>query len=205
MDWKLESRDFGLIGLTIGLLIVVGFITIMPVVALEFTGVRAFTYALPKGIIMAVCLYRIKKYGVISIIGIVMGLTYLIIPGNFGLFVDSSIAGLTADFLIYLIKKDYESNKAIISGIAFYDFIGTAIMYTILILFGLSESILGTVHPRNLFEMLMINVNNLMGNPQMPFIYLLGFLTAIISTGLAILGAWLGIKISEELEQAGVN
>ena len=100
MDWNLESRDFGLIGLTCGLLIVVGFITIMPVVAIEFTGVRAFTFALPRGIIMTICLYRIKKFGVISIIGIIMGLTYLIIPGNFGLFIESVIAGVLADFII---------------------------------------------------------------------------------------------------------
>ncbi|MHA1381086.1 MAG: MptD family putative ECF transporter S component [Candidatus Helarchaeota archaeon] len=203
MDWSLETRDLGIIGLTCGLLIVVGFITIMPVVAFDFLGLRAFTYALPKGIIMAICVYKIKKIGVISMIGIIMGLTYLIMPGNIGLFIEASIAGILSDAIIYLMRTDYSNSKVVIAGVALYDFIGTCIMYTIMIALGFSEMFLGTTRPRNLFEMLMKNINIILGNPQMPFVYLLGILVALTSMGLTIIGAWLGIKISTELKQAG--
>ncbi|MHA1384058.1 MAG: MptD family putative ECF transporter S component [Candidatus Helarchaeota archaeon] len=203
MNWNLESRDLGFIGITCGLLIVVGFITIMPVVAFDFLGIRAITFALPKGIIIAVCVSRIKKSGVISMIGIIMGLIYLILPGSVVLSMGVMIAGVSTDALIYVFRLNYKNNKTVIAGVALYDFISTILLYVVMVALGLVEMFKGMVNPRNLFEMLVININNLIGNPQMPFIYLLGITITLASCFLNIVGAWLGIKISAELKQAG--
>ncbi|MGB4610021.1 MAG: MptD family putative ECF transporter S component [Saccharofermentanales bacterium] len=140
-------------------------------------GAQAFAMALSFALFTSIGLRKVKKSGSLTIIGIFSGLVLLLMAPV--MFFNQLIASLLSESLALILFKSYENKKAILFSAGLFSFftIPTTAVVNIL------------AKGRTITEQV--------GNPITFILFVLG------AAALGFLGAFIGNKISNELEKAG--
>lgn len=175
---RLTLRDVVLLAVVAACLLAVSFLVVPLVVALPIPGIRSLAPSLFYGLLLAVALLKVRQPGTLVVVVFFVGLVLLMM--SWVMFATNVIAGVLAEVIALALFRSYQRTNAVLLASGLY------MPLTVLASLGIGAVIGGPM------------IAQFLANPWV-FVPVLGGTTL-----LSFAGAWIGLRLGQELRVAGV-